>query len=200
VTVNVSAATVVLQSVLHGATLSPTPVSPGLIVTISGTGLGPTTGVAARPSAAGTIETRLADVRVLFDGVPAPLLFVRSDQINAIVPYALFGRLSARVQVEYGTSFSVPIEAKVVDAAPGIFTTGVAGRGQAAAMNSDLTSNSLANPARESGAGLLRFYTWAQARCWFRGRSRLTYSSRLTFKQGLCPSSFKWARQYRNQA
>jgi uncharacterized protein (TIGR03437 family) len=145
--VNVSAATVVLQTLLHGATLGPTPVSPGLIVTISGTGLGPVTGVAARPSAAGTIETRLGDVRVLFDGVAAPLLFVRSDQINAIAPYALHGRLSARVQVEYGTSFSVPIEAKVVDAAPGIFTTGVAGRGQAAAMNSDLSSNSLANPA-----------------------------------------------------
>jgi uncharacterized protein (TIGR03437 family) len=146
VTLDVGAPTVVVQSVLHGATFAATPIAPGQIVSITGTGLGPATGVSARPSAAGAIESRLADIRVLFDGVPAPLLYVRNDQINAIVPYALHGRVSARVQVEAGTSFSIPVEAKVVDVAPGIFTIN-SGRGQAAALNSDLTVNSLANPA-----------------------------------------------------
>jgi uncharacterized protein (TIGR03437 family) len=133
---------------LHGATLAPTPIAAGQIVTITGTGAGPETGVVARATPAGYFETRIGDIRVLFDGVPAPLLFVRSDQINAIVPYAIHGRFSARMQVEAGTSLSVPIELKVVDSAPGIFTTGSTGRGQAAALNADLTPNSLANPAQ----------------------------------------------------
>jgi uncharacterized protein (TIGR03437 family) len=158
VTLNVSASAATIQGILHGATLTPTPISPGQIVTITGTGLGPATGVIASPTAAGAYDTRLADIRVLFDGVPAPLLFVRNDQINAVVPYALHGRLSSRVQIESGTNFSIPIEAKVVETAPGLFTTGSAGRGQAAALNSDMTPNSAANPA-ERGTVITIFGT-----------------------------------------
>jgi uncharacterized protein (TIGR03437 family) len=151
VTLTVSAAPLVVQGLLNAATLTPSPIAPGEIVTITGSGLGPVTGVAARPSAAGAFESRLSDVRVLFDGVAAPLLFVRNDQINAIVPYAMHGRFSARIQVESGTSFSVPIEARVVDSAPGVFTATGTGKGQIAALNSDLTVNSLANPAERGG-------------------------------------------------
>jgi uncharacterized protein (TIGR03437 family) len=147
VTVNVSSSVVAVRDLLHGATLAPTPLAPGLIITITGTGLGPATGVAARPTAAGAIESSLADTHVLFDGIPAPLLYARTDQINAIVPYALYGRLSTQVQVQVGASFSLPIQAKLVDSAPGLFTIVSSGGGQAAALNSDLTVNSLANPA-----------------------------------------------------
>jgi uncharacterized protein (TIGR03437 family) len=104
-------------------------------------------GLVARPTAAGAFESRLGDMRVLFDGVPAPLLSVRIDEIQAIVPYAIYGRASARVQVEAGASLSIPIEAKVVDAVPGLFTSGSLGRGPAAALNADFTLNSVLNPA-----------------------------------------------------
>jgi uncharacterized protein (TIGR03437 family) len=147
VTLTVNGATVVVQRVLHAATLAPTPVAPGQLITVTGTGLGPADGISARPTAAGAYETRLGNMRVLFDDVPAPLLFAGADQINAIVPYALHGRLSARIQVESPTSLSVPIEVKVVDSAPGLFTVAGFGRGQAAALNADLSSNSVTNPA-----------------------------------------------------
>ena len=147
VTLNVTTSGVSVVTILHGATFAPTAIAPGQIITITGAGLGPATGVTARPTAAGAIESRLGEVRVLFDGIPAPLLFVRTDQINAIVPYALYGRLSARVQVESGMSFSLPIEAKVADVAPGLFTANSSGRGQAAALNPDLTVNTPTNPA-----------------------------------------------------
>jgi uncharacterized protein (TIGR03437 family) len=147
VTLTVTAPLAAVDRVLHAATRAPTPLAPGLLVTITGTGLGPVAGVTARPSAAGAYETRLEGVRVLFDGIPAPVLSVRLDQIDAIVPYGLHGRVSARIQVEQGTSLSVPIEAKVVDAAPGIFVTSSTGRGQAVAANADFTPNSVANPA-----------------------------------------------------
>jgi uncharacterized protein (TIGR03437 family) len=149
VTANVSTSAIAVQSVLNAATLAPTPVAPGQIVTIVGTGLGPATGVIARPTAAGAIEARLADVRVMFDDVPAPLLFTRLDQINAVVPYALHGRFSTRIQIEMAnTSFSVPVEVRVADAAPGLFTANGSGRGPAAALNADFTTNSLSNPAQ----------------------------------------------------
>jgi uncharacterized protein (TIGR03437 family) len=75
------------------------------------------------------------------------LLSVRHDRINAIVPYALHGRTTARVQVEIQDKLSIPIEVKVVDSAPGIFTVSGLGRGQAAALNADFTPNSPLNPA-----------------------------------------------------
>jgi uncharacterized protein (TIGR03437 family) len=51
------------------------------------------------------------------------------------------------VQVERAGSFSLPIEVKVVDAVPGLFTVS-SGRGQAAALNSDYSVNSASNPVQ----------------------------------------------------
>jgi uncharacterized protein (TIGR03437 family) len=136
-----------IYSILHGASLLPTAVAPGLIVSVTGNGLGPVNGVAARPSAAGAFETHLADIRLTFDGTPAPLLYVGADQINAIAPYSLSGRLSTRVRVEKGSSWSLPLELRVVESAPGIFTVSGTGRGQVSAVNADLTANSSVNPA-----------------------------------------------------
>jgi len=151
VTLVVNTSIIGVDSILHAATFAPTALAPGQIVTITGSGLGPATGIAARATSAGAIESKLSDMQVMFDGVPGPLLYVQQNQINAIVPYALAGRLSAKVQVvSAGTSYSIPVEVKVVDSAPGLFTT-FGGRGQAAALNSDGTVNSLANPAPRGG-------------------------------------------------
>jgi uncharacterized protein (TIGR03437 family) len=145
-TVTVPAATIL--SVLHAATLNPTPVSPGVLITITGQGLGPANGITARPTSAGAYETKLGDTRVLFDGTPAPILYARHDQINAIVPYGVFGRVATRINVDIAGNWSLPVDAKVVDAAPGIFTVTGTARGQAAAVNADFTTNSPANPAQ----------------------------------------------------
>jgi uncharacterized protein (TIGR03437 family) len=122
--------------------------SPGEIVTLTGYGFGPAISTSARPTSAGSYGTVLAGTSVLFDGNPAPLLMVQSDQINAIVPYSVFGRATTKVQVQSGSSnFSIPIELKVADAAPGIFTVASTGKGEALALNADATSNSVLNPA-----------------------------------------------------
>jgi uncharacterized protein (TIGR03437 family) len=152
ITLDVSAPKVAIQTLRHGATHAVTPIAPGQMLTITGTGLGPGSGLAARPTAAGAFESRLGDMRVLFDGVAAPLLSVRIDEIQAMVPYAIHGRASARIQVEAGASLSIPIEAKVVDAVPGLFTSGNLGRGPAAALNADFTLNSALNPAPRGSA------------------------------------------------
>ena len=59
---------------------------------------------------------------MLFDGIPGPMIYASARQTSAVVPYAVAGRLSTRVQVEYRANLSNPIELRVVEAAPGIFT------------------------------------------------------------------------------
>ena len=75
--------------------------SPGEIVSIFGSGIGPISGVGARLDGSGRVASNVAGARVLFDGVPAPLFFVRSDQINAQAPYSLDGKDQVRVQVMF---------------------------------------------------------------------------------------------------
>jgi uncharacterized protein (TIGR03437 family) len=124
-------------SVANAASLRPGPVAPGEVVAIFGTDLGPETGVEGVPDASGRIATALAGVEVLFDGVAAPLLYAREDQINAQAPYTLAGD-TARLEIRYG---GVPVAARDVAVAavsPGVFP---------AVLNQDGTVNSEASPA-----------------------------------------------------
>ena len=155
VTLTVTGSPIQVQSVLNAATLAPTSLAPGEIVTLSGYGFGPETPVVAHPTSAGAYATQLAGATVLFDQTPAPLLMVQDEQINAIVPYAVYGRTSAKIQVQNGTSYSIPIEVKVVDTAPGIFTNAGSGKWQAAALNADLSPNSTLNPAQRGSVIVL---------------------------------------------
>jgi uncharacterized protein (TIGR03437 family) len=120
-------------------------VSPGQIVTLIGSRIGPEEGVSAEPSG-GRYPTSLAGVRVLVNGEPAPLLYVQASQINAIVPYAARPGTSAKIAVEYEGHFVV-LENSVIPAAYELFTMDTSGRGQAAALNQDGSLNSAANPA-----------------------------------------------------
>ena len=49
----------------------------------------------------GRLATTLAETRILFNGAPAPLLYVSDRQGSTIVPYAVAGRPSVEVQVEH---------------------------------------------------------------------------------------------------
>jgi len=144
-----------VQSIWNAAALAPASLSPGELVTLTGYGLGPDAGVTARTTPAGAYPTTLAGTTVTFDGIAAPLLYVQGQQINAIVPYEVYGRAASQVQVQVGSNYSVPIDAKVVDAAPGIFTSGGTGQGQAAALNADSTLNTTLNPAQRGTAIVL---------------------------------------------
>jgi hypothetical protein len=76
-------------------------VAPGEIVTIFGTAIGPAKLSKMPTTEDGKIQTTLAETRILFNGVPAPLLFVSAAQSSAIVPYAIAGSSAVDVQVEY---------------------------------------------------------------------------------------------------
>jgi hypothetical protein len=73
------------------------PVSPGDIVSIFGSNLGPATGVGMQLNSAGTaLNTILGGTQVFFDGVAAPLTYAGASQVNAVVPYEVAGRRPRR--------------------------------------------------------------------------------------------------------
>jgi uncharacterized protein (TIGR03437 family) len=134
-----------VSSILNGGSLAPTVAVPGLIFSIFGSDLGPATPSSATVSG-GAIDTTLGGVRVLFDGIAAPLLYVSANQINGVMPFELFGRFTTRMQVEYRSQRSREIELRVSDSGPGIFTFDVRGSGQGAVLNQNGTINSSSNP------------------------------------------------------
>jgi uncharacterized protein (TIGR03437 family) len=131
---------------VNAASFLPEPVAPGMIVSIFGASIGPGEGAGAQLDSAGRVGNFLAETQVFFDGIPAPLYFVRSDQINAQVPYGVAGKTSVQLRVQYRGSPADPVTVPVAGAAPGIFAVS-GGSGQGAILHQDSTPNSAANPA-----------------------------------------------------
>ena len=146
------------SGIVHGASLSPGPVAPGQIVTLFGANLGPPTLVPSRLDESGQVATRLEEAQVLFDNLPAPLLYVQERQASAIVPYAVAGTREASVQVQYRGARSDTVKVPVTASNPAIFTANFSGKGQGAILNQDYSVNSMANPA-EKGSVVLIYAT-----------------------------------------
>jgi uncharacterized protein (TIGR03437 family) len=130
-------------AVTNAASFSTGPLSPGEIVTLFGSGMGPTTIMTATVNALGLIDNSLAGTRVLFDGVPAPLVYTGAGQVSAVVPYATAGKASTMVQVEFQGQPSPSTQFAIASATPGIFALGASQW----VLNQDGTVNSPANPA-----------------------------------------------------
>jgi uncharacterized protein (TIGR03437 family) len=109
--------------------------------------IGPPILTSLRLDASGRVSTELADTKVLFDGVPAPILYAYAAQVGVVVPYSVAGKKKVTVQLVYKGEETFPIEFNVGDAAPGIFTMDSSGQGQAAMLNQDGTLNGSENPA-----------------------------------------------------
>jgi uncharacterized protein (TIGR03437 family) len=134
-----------LSSVTNAASFATGPLAPGEFVTIFGAGLGPLALTPLRLTPAGRIDTVLAGTRVLFDDIPAPIIHTSAAQVTAIAPYALAGRFTTYVQVEYLGVRSAPAAVAVVPGAPGIFTLG--GTNQGAISNQNGSVNDVQNGA-----------------------------------------------------
>ncbi len=148
-----------IGAVVHGATQVAGAVAPGEIVTIYGSNVGPADGVEAILTGAGRLPTTVQETQVLFNGVPAPLFFVRHDQVNLQVPYEVRGSGSASVQVVYRGAPSSTVTVPVAGSAPGIFMF-LDGSGRAVVVNQDNSINSAANP--ESRGRVVTIYATGQ--------------------------------------
>ena len=135
-----------ITAVTNAASYTQGVVAPGEIVTIFGSGIGPSTLVKMHITDAGTVDTNLGDTQVFFDGYAAPILYSSATQVSAIVPYEVAG-LSTSLLIQYQGSSSNRLTVPVLASLPGIFTIGAVGSGQGAIVNQDNTINSSQNGA-----------------------------------------------------
>ena len=136
------------SATFHVSSTGPAGVAPNEFISLTGFGLGPNTGVAYQPGANGEIPTALAGVQVSFDGVAAPVLYVQSRQINALVPAGVAGEAQTSISVLYNQSTIGSTTVSVGSiGVPGIFRAQPGFSTAAAAANQDGSVNSASNPA-----------------------------------------------------
>jgi uncharacterized protein (TIGR03437 family) len=113
-----------------------------------GTNIGPSTLTLATLNAAGAVSNVQAAMRLLFDGTPAPIVYVSANQSSGIVPYNVAGKNTTQMVVEVNGTSSAPVTLQVADVAPAIFSVDFSGKGQGAILNADNSVNSAGNPAQ----------------------------------------------------
>jgi len=143
------------SGVVSAASFAGGSVAPGEIITVFGSNLGPMAGVGGQMDLSlGRLSTRVAGVSVTFNGEPAPLFFVRQDQINAQAPFEIAGASLASVVVTYQHNTSNTITIPVAGARPGIFMR-PGGGSQGIVLNPDGTLNEARNPATRGSVVVL---------------------------------------------
>ena len=116
-------------------------ISPGSWVSIFGSQLADAQVIAAGQP----YQTDLGGTRVTLGGTRLPLLFVDPKQLNVFVPFQVTPNTLQQVIVERGSAISIPVNIKIADAIPGIYTMSQSGSGQGAIVISG--SGTLAAPA-----------------------------------------------------
>jgi uncharacterized protein (TIGR03437 family) len=124
-----------------------TPVAPGSLVSIFGTGLAGDAAVAAGSS----LPAVLGTTALTLGGVPAPLIHVFPSQVDAQVPWELAGQTAAPLTIVTddlsGNTVSVPL----AEFSPGLYTATGTGSGQGAILIDGTAT--LAAPASGPFAG-----------------------------------------------
>jgi len=149
VTLTVTAPLPTITSIANAASYATGSISPGELITIFGTAIGPTTPVMLTLTSNGTVSTNIGNVQVLVNGVACPLIYASSTQISAVVPYvtSIFTGQTAQIYVKYIGQTSNAMAETVATTAPGIFTAHSSGSGPGAILNQDYSVNSPSNPA-----------------------------------------------------
>ncbi len=122
------------------------PVSAGSLVSIFGSNLS----VSARGATSLPLQAVFNGTSVYFDGIPAPLLFVSPNQINAQVPYGVVGD-SADVQTSTVDGFSNVVTVNLAAATPGIISQTQNGSGPGTIT--DAVTFALVTPANPIARG-----------------------------------------------
>jgi uncharacterized protein (TIGR03437 family) len=140
-----------IMSVLNAASYATGAVSPGELVTIFGTAIGPATPVgAATDPSSGKLATTIGGVQVLFNGIPAPMIYAASERVSAVVPYEMASVASPLVWIEYAGQTSNAFALTSTTTAPALFTQTWSGSGPGAILKQD---NSLNGPGNAAAKG-----------------------------------------------
>lgn len=145
-----------VTSVVNGATFLQGPISPGEVITLFGSNIGPSTAVTAQ-IANGQLANQLGGVQVVVNGFLAPLIYASAAQVSAVVPYEIASQASATVGIKYLGASSNFATLAVAATDPGIFTQNSSGKG-AAGFNGNFSVNGPSNPAA-GGSTVVFFLT-----------------------------------------
>ncbi|MBS1874410.1 MAG: hypothetical protein JSU00_14435 [Acidobacteria bacterium] len=159
-----------ILGVANAASYAAGTVAPGELITIFGTGLGPSAMAIYDPNSA-TLPQNLPNpapvnggTQVLFkvgiNQVPAALLYAASGQVGAMVPFEVSGQTSVQMTVVNGALSSKTYTLAAQETQPGIFTVDGSGRGQGAILNYNATTgdyvvNSSSNTAAKGSIVVL---------------------------------------------
>lgn len=124
-----------------------TPIAPNSVVAMFGPAIGPPAAAGLTIDPPGFVSTENSGIRVLFDGTPAPLIFLNLNEISAIVPGDVAGKSRVTVSIEHDGAVVASSTALVGEAAPGLLVLGPDILGQAAIINQDGTLNGPRHPA-----------------------------------------------------
>jgi uncharacterized protein (TIGR03437 family) len=137
-----------IMSVTNAASYATGAVSPGELVTIFGTSIGPVAAASAMTDpATGKLATTIGGVQVLFNGTAAPMIYASSTQVSAVVPYEMASVVSPSVWIKYAGQTSNVYQASSATTAPGLFTQNASGSGPGAILNQDNSVNGPGNGA-----------------------------------------------------
>jgi len=108
-------------TIVNAASFAPSAVSPGEIVTIFGSNLGPAKLVGAQLDSTGKkLNTSVAGTQIFFDNDPAPVVYTSAGQVSVVVPYSVAGKTSVNMIPFYNGALQDAIPINVAPSAPGI--------------------------------------------------------------------------------
>ena len=145
-----------VSAVVNGASNAAGGISPGELLVIYGSGLGPATLTQFQLGANGLVPTSLAGTSVTVNGILAPILYTSATQVAAMVPYEVTGS-NAQVAVVYQGQAATAQTATLAVTSPGVFTANSSGTGPAAALNNGKTVNDSGHPANSGDVVTLYF-------------------------------------------
>jgi len=151
VTLTVTAPLPTIKSVTNAASYANGSVSPGELVTLFGTAIGPAIPASAiTDPSTGKLATTIGGVQVLFNGTAAPMIYASSTQVSAVVPYEMASVASPGVWIKYAGQTSNAFQLTTAATAPGLFTQNASGSGPGAILNQD---NSVNGPGNRAAKG-----------------------------------------------
>lgn len=139
----------VITGITNAASGAANAISPGEVISIYGTGIGPKNPANGVLASNGSVATMVSGTQVSFGGVIfAPIINVWDQQTSVVVPYEIVGVPNIQVQVIYQGVASDPFTVNLTSLTPGLFTQNFASAGPGLIFNSDgHTVNTPSTPA-----------------------------------------------------
>lgn len=145
-----------IAAVVNGASFFGASIqSPGALVAIFGTNLGPNDLAENRPDADGRYAEQVGNVSVYLNDVRLPIVYAQSNQVGVFFPYTLPESGVAFLRVEYQALSSAEYPVFLVRSSPGLFARNNGGTGGLLALNQDLSPNLPGRPAAKGSAIML---------------------------------------------